>query len=366
MAERKLKVYIGTYTRRMAHVDGKAKGIYVAEFDLATGTLSRPELVAETESPSYLAIHPQQNYLYAANEVGDYGGQASGAVTAFRIEPGSGQLTALNTRASQGIDPCYLVVGALGRHVLASNYTSGSVIVFPIGAAGELEPTSAFIQHQGASVNPKRQEAPHAHSINLDNANRTAFVADLGLDKVMIYSFDGVAGTLTPNRAQPWMRVKSGAGPRHFDMHPSGKYAYLLNELDSTVVAYEYDMQKGTLHEIQTLSTLPAEDRKPNWTADIHVHPSGRFVYASNRGHDSIAIFAVEERTGKLQAVGHAPTLGEMPRNFAIDPTGAFLLAANQNTDSIIVFQVDGKSGRLTQVGPLVEALTPVCLKFVG
>lgn len=366
MAERKLRVYIGTYTRRMAHVDGKAKGVYLAEFDLGTGTLSPPELVAETESPSFLAIHPQQTYLYAANEVGDYEGQASGAVTAFRIEPGSGQLTALNTRASQGVDPCYLIVDALGHHVLVSNYTSGSVIVFPIGSEGELKPASAFVQHLGSSVNPKRQEGPHAHSINLDIANRTAFVADLGLDKVVIYNFDGVAGTLTPNSEQPWTRVKSGAGPRHFDMHPSGKYAYLLNELGSTVVAFDYDVQKGTLHEIQTVSTLPDDYREQNWTADIHVHPSGRFVYASNRGHNSIAIFAVEERTGKLQPLGHAPTLGDMPRNFAIDPTGAYLLAANQNTDSIIIFQIDGKSGKLTQVGPLVEAPTPVCLKFVG
>jgi 6-phosphogluconolactonase len=351
-------VYVGTYT------GAKSKGIYAYRFNAATGALSPLGLAAETPQPTFLAIAPNRRFLYAANEIGDFGGKRSGAVSALAINAQTGQLTLLNQAASGGPGPCHLVVDKAGKNVLVANYAGGSVAVLPIQPDGRLGAATAFVQHQGASVNPQRQAGPHAHSVNLDAANRFAFVADLGLDKVLVYRFDAAQGTLTPNDP-PAAALKPGAGPRHFAFHPSGRYAYVINELQSTVTAFNYDAQRGALSELQTVSTLPEGFAGNNSTAEVQVHRSGKFLYGSNRGHDSLAVFAIDAGKGTLSFVEHQPTRGKTPRNFGLDPTGAWLLAANQGSDTIVVFGIDQATGRLHPTGQVVEVGAPVCIKFV-
>jgi len=353
-----VRVYVGTYT-------GKAsKGIYLSRLNLATGELQPPEVAAEGKNPSFLALHPSRPLLYAIGEIGDFGGKKTGAVSAFSVEPQSGRLTLLNQQSSGGAGPCHLVVDRTGRCVLVANYSGGSVACLPIQDDGRLGEATSFVQHQGSSVNPKRQAGPHAHSINLDAANRFAFVADLGLDKVLIYRFDAGRGLLTPN-APPSVSLEPGAGPRHFAFHPSGRYAYVINELHSTVTAFGYNAQRGTLEPLQTISTLPEGFSGSNTTAEVQVHPSGRFLYGSNRGHHSIAAFAIDQQTGKLRPLGHESTQGKTPRNFGIDPTGAYLLAANQDTDNVVVFRIDATTGALCPAGHSIPVPTPVCVKMV-
>jgi 6-phosphogluconolactonase len=312
-------------------------------------------------SPSFLAIHPTGQVLYA---VGESGG---GSVSAFALDRKTGTLKFLNRQSSGGGGPCHLVVDNSGKNVLAANYGGGSAVVLPIAANGSLLESSSFVQHKGSSVNKSRQEAPHAHSINLDQANRFAFVADLGLDKVLIYRFDAAKGTITPNDP-PAVDVAPGAGPRHFAFHPNGKNAYVINELDLTVTVFVYDPARGVLKPRQTITTLPAgvKDRKGMSTAEVVVHPSGKFLYGSNRGHDSIAIFRIDEATGELKAAGHQGDKIKTPRNFAIDPIGRYLLAANQNGHSICVFAIDPQSGALTMVGEPVAVPSPVCVRFLA
>jgi 6-phosphogluconolactonase len=254
-------------------------------------------------------------------------------------------------------------VDSQGKNVLVANYGGGTSAVLPIQPDGRLAAPSSIIQHSGSSVNPERQEGPHAHSINLDAGNRFAFTADLGLDKVLIYRFDGAKGTLAPN-APPSVSTAPGAGPRHFAFHPSGRYAYVINELDSTVTAFRYDGQSGTLTTLQAISTLPAGFSGDTTTAEVQVHPSGRFLYGSNRGHDSIAMFAIDPDTGRLTALGHQPTGGKTPRNFGIDPTGAYLLAANQDSDNLVLFRIE-ETGRLTSTGQAIQVPKPVCVKMI-
>ena len=356
-------VYVGTYTRQAPHAQGKSEGIYLYRLDLSTGALSYISLAAGVANPSFLAIHPQQRYLYAANEVEDFGGRSSGAVSAFAIDPKTGELTYLNQQPSQGAAPCHLSVDQTGQFVLAANYGGGSICVLPVMADGRVGEATDFVQHAGSSVNPQRQAGPHAHSITLDPANRYAFAADLGLDKIMIYRLDLGRGKLQPNPEQPWAAIKAGAGPRHFAFHPNRNAAYVINEIGSTITAFAYDETRGALTELQTVSTLPEGFTGRSHTADIHIAPSGRFVYGSNRGHDSIVIFAIDPGTGKLTYIGHEPTQGKVPRNFAIDPTGTFLLAANQNSDTIVSFWLDQQTGRLKPTGHITETPTPVCLK---
>ena len=353
-------VYFGTYTGE------KSKGVYVSRLDLASGALTPPELAAETASPSFLAVHPSQNFLYAANEVSEFQGKASGSVSAFAIDRNTGRLTALNQQPSVGRGPAHLVVDKAGRNVLVANYGGGSVAVVPIGTDGALKPPSAFIQHTGASVNPQRQQGPHAHSINVDPANRFAYVADLGLDKVLVYRFDAEKGSLVPNDP-PFAAVAPGAGPRHFAIHPNARFAYVINEMSLTVTAFRRDPDRGSLTEVQTISTLPPDQAvEPGFsTADVQVHPSGRFLYGSNRGHDSIVVFAIDETSGGLTHVENRPTQGSTPRGFGIDPTGKYLLAANQRSDSVVVFRIDQQTGRLAPTGQTIEVGTPVCVKFV-
>ena len=353
-----LYVYVGTYTA------GESEGIYVYRVNPITGALELASTAEAGENPSFLAIHPQQRYLYAVNEIREFGGKPSGSVSSFAIDPTSGALTFLNRESSVGTGPCHLTVDNTGKFVLVANYGGGSVCVLPIQDDGGLGEASDFVQHNGSSVNPQRQEAPHAHSIITDPTNCYAFAPDLGLDKIMSYRLDLTEGKLIPNDP-PCAPVKAGAGPRHFDFHPNRGHAYVINELDSTITGFAYDEASGALHEIQTISTLPENFSDTSYTADVHVHPSGRFLYGSNRGHDSIAIFEIDEVTGKLSAVGHEPTQGETPRNFGIVPSGTYLLAANQASNTIVSFRINEETGDLNPTGQITEVPAPVCLKFV-
>jgi 6-phosphogluconolactonase len=350
--------YVGTYTRR------GSEGIYVYRFDPSTGDLALLSVAAGVENPTFLAIDPQRRHLYAVNEVDEYAGQSSGAVSAFSIDPETGALTFLNRQPTLGPGPCHLSVDRTAQYVLVANYSGGSVCVLPIGDDGQLGKATDFHQHQGSSINPRRQQGPHAHSINLDPANRFAYVADLGIDKIVIYQLDLDQGKLLPND-DPWVQVHAGAGPRHFAFHPNGEYAYVINELDSTLTAFAYDATRGTLAALQTISTLPEDFQGRNTCADVHIAASGKFLYGSNRGHDSIAIFEVDEDTGQLAAIGHESTQGRTPRNFGIDPRGDYVLAANQDTDTIVTFQMDRGTGRLTATGHVTQVSMPVCVAMV-
>ncbi len=351
--------FVGTYTR------GESEGIYRCIMNPVSGAVQVRSVTKGVDNPSFLAVDQNQQYLYAVNEVSQFGGNPSGALSAFRIDHRTGSLELINQQPSHGTNPCHLIVDQSNRFVLVANYSSGSVAVFPIGPNGELGAATDVVQHQGKSIHPRRQQGPHAHCITLDASNQFAFVADLGLDKIMIYRFNDTSGKLTPH-VQLWYPVKAGAGPRHFVFHPNGKMAYVINELDSTLTVFTYDAVNGLLKEIQTLSTLPEGFTGENSCAEVVVAPSGKFVYGSNRGHDSIVVFAVNSGTGRLSFVQHQSTLGKTPRHFAIDPTGHFLLAANQDSDTIVVFALDPETGRLTPTGRQIELAVPVCLLFVG
>jgi 6-phosphogluconolactonase len=352
--------YVGTYT-----AEGSAsKGIYAYRYDPNSSTLTTVGLVAETTNPSFLAIHPNHRFLYAVNETGDYKGQKSGAVTAFSIDHGTGKLTQLNQVASGGADPCYITVDKTGKYVLVANYTGGSISAFPVLADGRLGEASAFTQHTGHGTNPKRQEGPHAHSIDLSSDNRFAIVDDLGLDETLVYKFDSAKGSLTLNDP-PFAKAAPGAGPRHFAFHPNGKFGYVLDEMGSTVSAFSYDDAGGVLHPLQTISSLPKGFAGQNDAAEIEVHPAGKFLYASNRGHDSIAVFAIDQKQGTLTPIEYVPTKGASPRNFAIDPTGKLILAENEKSDNVVVFRIDPQTGRLTPTGKVLDISQPVCVKFV-
>lgn len=353
-----LLVYVGTYTNK-----GTSEGIYVCKLNLATGALTKFSSI-KSDNPAFLALDRKRRFLYAANEIGEFAGKKSGAVSAFAINQKTGELTFLNQQATNSPGPCSVIVDKTGKCVLTANYSGGSITAFPVKPDGSLSEASDLVQHQGSSVNPDRQKEPHAHTIIIDDSNRFAFCADLGMDKVMIYKLDARRGKLTPN-TQAFAPVKSGAGPRHFKLHPNNKFAYVINELDSTVTAFAYDKTQGTLKEIQTIPTLPGDFTGMNYCADIHVHPSGKFLYGSNRGHDSIVAFAVDGATGRLSVVQHQATGGKWPRNFAVDPTGQFLLVANQNTDNIVVFRLNQQNGQLTPTGHTLELPLPVCLKLI-
>lgn len=351
-------VYFGTYT------GPKSQGIYVSRFDARTGQLSVPELAAETRNPSFLAVHPNRRQLYAVGEIGDFAGQRAGAVSAFAIEPRTGALTLLNQQSSGGQGPCHLSLDAKGKFLLVANYGGGSIASLPLRQDGSLAEAVTVIQHAGSSVNPQRQAGPHAHFITMDPANRFALACDLGLDKVLGYRLDVNSGKLIPNDP-PFAVVAPGAGPRQLAFSRDGKFVFVLNELSSSLTAFAYAARRGTLTELQTLSTLPQGFSGNSSCAEVEMHPSGKFVYASNRGHDSIAVFAVEKATGRLTLVEHQPTQGKTPRHFAIDPTGRWLLAENQSSNNVVVFEIDKKTGKLRPTGQTVEVSSPVCAVFV-
>ncbi len=351
-------VYIGT------RASEKSKGIYMCHLDTATGTLTSPTIAAETTDPAFLAIHPNHHFLYAVREAGGFEGTPNGAVDAFAIDPATGKLTLLNQQNSGGQGPCHLAVDASGQCVLVVNYGGGSVAAFPIRADGSLGAVGTFLQHRGSGPDPKRQAGPHAHEVGFDAANRRAFCTDLGLDKIFIYQLDPQAAMLTTNDP-PSASLAPGAGPRHFAVHPNGRFLYVINELNSTITAFDYNAKSGALQSRQTIRTIPDTFSATNSPAEIAIHPNGKFLYGSNRGHDSIAVYAVDRPTGKLTLVEYQPTMGKTPRSFGIDPTGSFLLAANQGSDTLVVFRIDPQTGRLKPTGQTLDVPTPVCVAFL-
>jgi 6-phosphogluconolactonase len=354
-------VYIGTYTGAKTN----SQGIYAFRMQERAGqppAFTPLGLAVETASPSFITVDRARGLLFAVNEISNYEGKPTGSVSAYSIDRATGRLTLINRQPSLGRSPCHLTLDRTGRHLLVANYSSGTVAVLPVAADGRLgEPTA--VQHSGSSINKQRQEAPHAHCTNFDPAYRFFFACDLGTDQVMAYRLDDAKGILTAH-TPPFAAVKAGSGPRHMAFRPDGRYAYVLNELTSTVTAFSYDAQKGVLTEGQTSSTLPAGHTGQNSGAEIAVHPSGRFVYTSNRGHNSIAIFRVDQATGALTFVRTQETGGRTPRNFALDPRGRLLLAANQDSGTVVVFTIDEASGDLTSTGVTVEVPSPVCVTF--
>jgi 6-phosphogluconolactonase len=353
---RELTLYVGTYTT------GKSEGIYGYRMESATGALTRFTSI-KSVNPSFLTIDRSKRFLYAVNEFGEYAGKPGGAVSAFAIDPATGNLRFLNEQATNGADPCQLTVDSRKKTLLVANYTGGNLTVLPLRPDGTLGMALEVKQHEGSG--PKEQQkGPHAHCVILDRAERHALAADLGIDKVMVYRFDRASGKLTP-ATQPFADLKAGAGPRHLTLHPNGRFLYVINELDSTMTAFKYDGVKGTLTEIETVSTLPSDFSGVSYCADVHVSPSGRFLYGSNRGHDSIVVFEIDQRTGKMALVQYVSTEGKWPRNFTIDPTGKFLLVANQRTDNVAIFSIDTATGRLQSTGQTEEIPAPVCLRFL-
>jgi 6-phosphogluconolactonase len=362
-------VYVGTYTEPIRFgtgkiLEGKGEGIYRFRWNAATGALTLDGVTRGVVNPSYLAFGPRGRFLYAVNELKTYEDRPTGTISAFAVEESTGELTFLNRQLTHGTDPCHAVVDEAGRFVFVSNFMSGSVCVLPIRDDGSLGEASDFVQHLGSGIDPVRQKGPHAHSVTLDRANRFAFVPDLGLDKLMVYKFDRARGMIEPHSV-PWIKVKPGAGPRQVAFHPTGRFGFLINELDSTITVLSYDGTKGVFKALQVVPTLPSDFHGHSTCAEIQVSPGGRFLYGSNRGHDSIVIYRIDARTGRLTHVGHESTHGRTPRNFGIDPTGRYLLVANQDTDTIVTFRIDPRTGRLGPTGAVAEVPTPVCVKFL-
>jgi 6-phosphogluconolactonase len=351
--------FIGTYTSKT-----DSKGIYSFHFDSGTGRLTSMALAATTQDPSFLTVASNEKYLYAVNELSEFNGKKSGAVTSYSLDPKSGKLAQLNQVPSGGADPCYVSFDQTGKYLLVANYTGGSVATFPVTPDGRIGTASAFVQHTGSGPNKERQEGPHAHYIGSSADNRFVFVVDLGLDEVVVYHLDPAKGSLTPNHP-PFAKLAPGAGPRHLAFHPNGKFAYVLSEVNSTITAFAYDSKNGSFSTLQTLSTIPKDFTAHNDTAEIVVHPSGKFLYSSNRGRDSIAEFTIDPSRGTLKFAGDFSTQGKTPRNFALDPTGKFLLAANQESNNIVVFRIDQSTGALSATGQVAQVPAPVDIVFV-
>jgi 6-phosphogluconolactonase len=351
-------VYVGSYAR------SADEGITLCDFDAKTGELRKIRVFPGIENPSFLTIHPSGRFLYACNETATTVGKKGGAVSSFSIDPETGNLTKINQALTQGGGPCHLTLDPKGKSLFVANYGGGSVISFPISKDGRIGKSASFFQHAGSSVNPRRQEGPHAHSINPDPSGKRVFSADLGLDQVLVYRLLP-KGRLAPNDP-PFVKTAPGGGPRHLSFHPSGKFAYVNLEMTSEISVFKHDPDSGRLEQVQTVSTLPAGYSGNNSTAEIRVHPSGNFVYCSNRGHDSIVVFAIDPKTGLLSYVEHQSSGGRTPRNFCLDPSGSFLLTANQNSNDVHVFKVDRKTGKLEPTGSSVDSPRPVCVRFVA
>ncbi len=348
--------YVGTYTTKT-----NSKGIYSFHFDAATGQLSAIGVAAETPDPSWVAVHPGGKYLYAANEAGK-----ASAVSAFAVDAKSGKLTLLNQIPSLGEDPCYLSFDKSGKYLLVANYSSGTIAVFPVLADGRLGEHTALVKDQGATgPNKERQDGPHAHWIEVSSDNRFAFVADLGLDAILSYRFDASKGSLTPNKPFFLRPLTAGAGPRHATFSPGGGHFYVLSEINSTVTAFAYAPDHGVFGYLGGVPMLPASFEGRNDAAEIAIHQSGKWLFASNRGHDSIAVFSIDPANGKLTAAGGFPTGGREPRHFATDPSGKYVLAENQFSNNIVVFKIDPATGGLTPTGQVVEVPSPVDIAFL-
>jgi 6-phosphogluconolactonase len=351
-------VYIGTYT------GPGGKGIYVYKLSEATGHLTPLGLAGESDRPSFLTIHPNNKYLYAVNEINNYEGQKSGSVSSFSIDRKTGKLTLLNIVPSGDPIPAHLIVDHTGKYLLVANYGIGSEAAFPILADGSLGKATSFLPLTGHSVDPKRQRGPHAHSIYVSPDNRFAVSPDLGTDQVNVFRFDAGTGTLTPNEP-PFASVPAGSGPRHFAFHPNGKFGYAIEEMGSSLTAFSYDAARGVLTPLDTVSTLPSDFKGSSTCAEVFVHPNGKFLYGSNRGHDSITVFALDPVKETPTPIQYVPTEGKTPRGFGIDPTGSYLIAGNQDSNSLVLFRIDAKTGRLTPTGQKEDIYKPVCVMFV-
>ena len=361
-AEKEFFVYFGTYT----NAKSTSQGIYRSRLDVATGRLSPAELAAETKDPAWLALHPTGKFLYAIDESANVARQPTTGVSAYALNPTTGALTLLNQQTHGSAGACHLSVDATGRTVLVANYGAGSVSALALQPDGRLGALGSVIQHTGSSVNPARQTAPHAHQILLSPDNRFALVPDLGLDRVLVYAVDPASAKLTAHRPAS-VTLPPGSGPRHLAFHPNGQFVYVISELLCTMTAFRYDPAHATLTSLQTLSTLPLGESvvKGTSTAEVQLHPSGKFLYGSNRGHHTIVAYAVDATTGQLTLIAHQSTLGKTPRHFALDPTGTWLLAENQDSNTVAVFRIDLKTGRLTPTGPLLAVPSPVAAVFV-
>lgn len=350
LAQDHLYLVTGTYT------SGGSEGIYVYHFNGKTG---KADLVSSVKSsnPSFLAFSPNEKFLYAVNE------DDSGTVSAFAFDKQKGSLTPLNRQSSAGRHPCYVTVDRTGKWVIAGNYSSGNLAILPAAPDGRLDSAVHVIQHSGYGVNEDRQKGPHVHATVLSRDNQFLLVPDLGIDKLMVYTFDDRRGAIA-EADPPYGISEPGAGPRHLDFHPNGKTVYLMEELTGTIAVFAY--AKGRLDLLQNISALPGDYNGPTGSADIHVSPDGRFLYASNRGEsNTIAIFSIGNN-GWLSLVGHQPTLGSGPRNFSLHPSGKFLLVANQNSNEIVVFRRNRKTGTLTDTGNRIKVSKPVCLKWAN
>ncbi len=349
--------YIGTYSQN------GSRGIYRISFNSQTGSLQVLEGTNAIENSSFLAIHPSKKFLYAVSEVAKYKGEDTGSIVAYRIEGKQGQLVELNQLATGGAVPCHLSIDSTGRCIVVANYTGGSIASFRLKENGELESLVSLMQHHGQSINKQRQESAHAHSANISADNRFVYAADLGIDQMIIYRLDPQTAKLSENEPAI-IRVKPGSGPRHFAFHPQKDFAYLLNELSCDLIAFKRNPSTGNLEALQTIATVP--EVKPGFTtAEVRVHPGGKFLYASNRGHNSLAIYRIDPETGLLKSLGNEPTGGEMPRNFNFDPTGKFILVANRVSNNIIVFRIDPETGLLQKTKNKAEIPMPVCIRFL-
>lgn len=351
------RVFVGTYTGK------ESRGIYSFSFDASKEKAEAFRLAAAAENPSFLALHPNRRFLYAVNEINEFDGEASGAASAYQIQP-DGSLLFLNQAATGGGAPCHLAVEATGNFLLVANYNGGSVSVFRLGGDGSIEERTELAQHLGSGRHPRRQRRPHAHSVNLDIGNRYVAAADLGVDKVFVYPLDAATGRLHLAKARA-VSLPPGSGPRHLAFHPQGKWAFVNSELSSSLTSLRWNSAKGTLEPVDMKSTLPSDFAGGNSTAEVRAHPNGKFVYVSNRGHDSIAVFGVDTATGRLTPIEREPTQGQTPRHFGLSPCGEYLLAANQKSNSIVIFRIDSASGKLEATGLKVEAPTPVCVLFL-
>ena len=352
-------VYIGTYA------DAGSESIFLYKLNSETGEMTRVSGFKAGPNPSFLTLDEQRNYLYAVNETGDYEGQKSGAVSAFSIDQQTGNLTLLNQVASKGGSPCYISLGADGKTVLVANYMGGNVAALPVQENGQLAEAADVEQHKGVGPNKNRQEAAHAHYIAQSPDNRYVYAVDLGIDKILSYKLDGAGGTLTPTEPAVAFAAKPGAGPRQLAFHPDGKYAYVINELNSTMTALAYNSENGTFTEVQTLPSIPADYKENNQPAAVRVSPDGKFVYGSNRGHNSIVVYSIDESTGKMTHVENVPSGGDWPRDMTIDLTGNVLLVANERSNSIAALKIDKATGKLTATGHEAQVSKPVCVQVV-
>lgn len=353
-------VYLGTYT------GGESKGIYRSTLDETTGELSDPVLAAVLENPSFLVVSPDQNYLFAVSENGNFKGEEGGGVSSFAIGEDGG-LTLISQVNSGGGAPCHISTDPQGKCLLVANYMGGSISSYQIAADGKLVSPAAggFIQHEGQGAQLPRQASPHAHSVNVGPTGKRAYVADLGLDKVLIYKLDAAGGMIVSN-APPFLKLPDSTGPRHFSFHPSGKWAYTNLEMSLQVAALSHDAKTGALAVLEIESTVPeGTERKGNSTAECLVHPTGKWVYVSNRGHNSIAAFAIDQKIGKLDFIERESTQGKTPRNFGIDPSGKFLIAGNQGSGNVVVLKINQDTGSLDPSGHEIEVPAAVCIRFL-